>query len=915
MPDAAVCKVCGKNEATETCAVCGIDLCEMCKQVVQTEDISASHRVKGMSTEGVLGPAQKRRTVCARCMAETDFFEKDDHGPAAAVEEAPAGAPADRLKPFRKPGAGTVVEKVGDLTVDLAEIAPDIRGNEERVRSILGTDYIETRIRQYDTRIRPFTRAEDLAEWDRVLLERYRPLYTRPWTQDRAAAGTGTGPDRDAEEALRNLAEHVSGVAKTLASARQVLDEALKAFGPDKALDLGRSIAYPSCNTTVLTGFVPGNLGEMDRALRYAEAQLVEQAAVVAQGRGDPLELESRALHLGSIQFLASEVEEIAKICCFGSLSTGDMSVQEMAFYPEARTPVGLGTVDRTRPVLSFFGDDFLVLFQTLGRLEEEGLAAGVEITGIGNAGHELARLTPAAKVLTSTGKALKAVRSAVPDLLVVSDSCYPLDVAAHARKAGIPVLAAGPRTSLNLEDASGEEVEAVVARLRKGESLRVRPPDRAAAVVAGFFRGFAGKMGKPPGPETIAAGAEACTACDLCFHACPSSLALSPALTARDTNALAGLYERCSFCGRCESACPEGIPLLDCLIASAGEKIAADDFRMRPGRGPLSHLEFRDLTFGLVLGGNAPGMVALLGCGRYPGADRELMEMARELLDRNCVVMTAGCAAADVARRIEEQSGKPFVEGYPSMATLKGLVNCGGCSADAHIMASLFKFAQLGGGISIKANLDQPADYSLNRAPFVVIIWGAASDKMLAKAAGFARVGAPVIFGPCGFRLTRSLVGNKYRREDWTIYDGLDGRVREMDPSPPHLIFPVETHQEALTMAMKLCFTACALRDPRLSTIDNYTEIHEKYFGELPDDWHYYLRSPLELHVMKRMRFLKILKDEHGWEVERTTVRRVRDRGGDMVPLEQYLEDYAVKQGRYATLMKRLVMKEAVKE
>ena len=74
MSEAVLCGVCNQNEAAEKCAVCGIDLCEMCRQVVQTEDISASHRVKGISTEGVLGPAQKRRTVCARCMADTDFI-------------------------------------------------------------------------------------------------------------------------------------------------------------------------------------------------------------------------------------------------------------------------------------------------------------------------------------------------------------------------------------------------------------------------------------------------------------------------------------------------------------------------------------------------------------------------------------------------------------------------------------------------------------------------------------------------------------------------------------------------------------------------------------------------------------------------------------------------------------------------
>ena len=79
MSEAVVCKSCNQNEASEKCTVCGIDLCEMCQQIVHTEDISAAHRVKGMSTEGVLGPAQKKRVVCAKCMADTDFMDKDDH--------------------------------------------------------------------------------------------------------------------------------------------------------------------------------------------------------------------------------------------------------------------------------------------------------------------------------------------------------------------------------------------------------------------------------------------------------------------------------------------------------------------------------------------------------------------------------------------------------------------------------------------------------------------------------------------------------------------------------------------------------------------------------------------------------------------------------------------------------------------
>jgi acetyl-CoA decarbonylase/synthase complex subunit alpha len=911
MSDAVLCGMCNHNEAAEKCVVCGIDLCEMCRQVVQTEDISASHRVKGISTEGALGPAQKRRTVCAKCMAETDFIDKDDHEPAAA-ETKTHELRKDRLKGFKQPKEGEVTEKVGDLAVDLGKITPDIRGNEDLVRQILRDDYIETRVKQYETKIRPFTRAEDLAEWDRILLKRYRPLYTQ---SDPKNGSSAVQASRETALALGNLEEHVSAATKAVASAREVLTEALKVFGSEKAIELGQSIVYPTCNIAALTGFEPKNLAQLDQALSYAEAQLIEQASVVSQGGGDPLDLESRALHLGSLQFLATEVEELVKICCFESLSTGDLPVKEMAFYPEARTPVGLGTVDQSRPVLAFFGDDCLPILYTVGRLEEEDLAPGIEITGLGNAGHELVRLYPAGKVLTSTGKAIKGIRSGIPDLIVASRSCYPLDVIGQAKKAGIPVLATGSAVSVSAPDLSEEPVEKIVGRLKEAESLVVRSVEKAADAVAAFFKDFPGKMGKVPDPAVIEQGAKKCTGCDACFHVCPNSLLISTALKNAGGASLADLYDRCLFCGECEAVCAEEIPVMDCLLAAAADKVAADKFRMRPGRGPLSHLEFRDLTFGLVLGGNGPGMVSLLGCGHYPGGDDELADMAKELLDRNCVVMTAGCAAGDVARKLDEETGKAFPENYPSMATLKGLVNCGGCSADTHIMASMYKFAQLGGGISGKANFDQVADYSLNRAPFAVIIWGPASDKMMAKASGFARIGAPVVIGPSGFKFKRMLVGNKYTRDDWTMYDGIDGSVREVDPSPPHLIFPVETKEEAVAMALKLCFTTCALREPRLSTIDNYTEIHQKYFHSLPDDWTYYLRSPLELHVMKRMRLLKILRDEHGWEVERTTANRVRNRNGELVTMDQYIDNYGIKQGRYATMLKRLIMREAVKE
>ncbi|MFO7962294.1 MAG: 4Fe-4S dicluster domain-containing protein [Desulfobacterales bacterium] len=908
MAEKIICGSCNENEAIEKCAICGINLCEMCKQVVQTEDISASHRVGGVSTEGVLGPAQKKITVCARCLAETDFFEEEEH--AAVAED--AESVKDRLKKFKMPGKGDITATVGSYELDLTDITPDIRGKEELVKKILKTDYNESRVRQYGTKIIPFPKAGDLSEWDQVLLNRYRPLYTSP---EYVIEHGKRKQASDIVQASKTLKDHVSATAKALASARGVLDEAIAALGPEKEIDLGRSIAYPTCNIALLTGFYPKNLAEMDGVLEYGESQLVEQLAVLEQKNGNPMELEARSLHLGSIFALATEVEEMVKICCFGFLSTGDMGVADVANYPPARTPVGMGTVDRSKPVLAFFGDNIMPIFHTVGVLEEEGIEKKIEITGIGNAGHELVRMYPEGKVLTSTGKAIKAIRSGIADLIVATESCFPIDLAGQAKKAGIPLLAAGSATCLDAPDLSEETEEEICNRLNNREAVLVRSYEKAANVIAVYFKNFAGKMGTILKLEELEFEKERCTACDRCFHACPNSLQISTAMKDEEGFTFQDIYKSCFFCGKCEDVCPENIPIIDLILAANAEAISKDAFRMRPGRGPLSHLEFRDLTFGLVLGGNGPGMAVLLGCGRYPGTDDEMAFMAKELLDRNCVVMTAGCAAADVSRIIDEKSEKSFPEKYLAMATLKGFVNCGGCTADSHILGSLSKFALLGGGVSIKGNLEQPADYSMNRAPFVVIIWGAASDKMLAKASSFVRMGAQVVVGPNGLETFRSLVGNKYDRSTWTIYDGVTGDLKEIDPSPMHGIYPVETKEEALTMTMKLFALACNLRDPRLSVIDNYTEIHEKYFGHLPDDWTYFVRSPLELHVMKRMRLLKILREEYGWEIERTQVNKVKDRSGNMVSLEDYTENYGIKQGAYATLIKRLVMREAVKE
>jgi CO dehydrogenase/acetyl-CoA synthase alpha subunit len=187
--------------------------------------------------------------------------------------------------------------------------------------------------------------------------------------------------------------------------------------------------------------------------------------------------------------------------------------------------------------------------------------------------------------------------------------------------------------------------------------------------------------------------------------------------------------------------------------------------------------------------------------------------------------------------------------------------------------------------------------------------MWNADTDDWYTVAAGLVRAGFPVILGPSGFKFKRYLMANKYDRDKWWMYDGVSGEKKEVDPGPVHMIVPVETKEEAVAMAMRLFARPLALRDPRLSSLDNYLDAFERFFGEYPDDWHLYVRSEQEIHMFKRVKMLRILEKEQGWEIEGARVKRARHRDGTLMDMSEYTDTYGVQQGRYSTLISRLIL------
>ncbi|NAT10885.1 hypothetical protein C4E22_04985 [ANME-1 cluster archaeon AG-394-G06] len=803
--------------------------------------------------------------------------------------------------------ANKKIVKVGDCEVDLEEVVRDLRGVEDIATDII-KEMGERRVKQWKPKLNILAHASDITEWDSVLLNRYHPLYT-------SIPSTPTIME-ESNQAKLSLQDTCKGLFKQLTFARDLLEFAIKVFGRNREIDMGSSITYPTMNTSMLTGFYTKNLDDMDRALSYAEAQLSELLLAAYFGAESVIEFEEKALHAGALTFLAMEIAETIKMCCFEFFNAGNHPATEYSDSPPVEIEVGMGVVDRTKPVIVFFGNNFLPAWFAVEHVKANGLEDAIEICGVGAVGHDIPRFYKGGKVLTSAVKARKVTRAGIPDVVVASETCLDFDLVAEAKRVDAKVIAYGYKAGSGLEDRSDDSVDDILKDVMENDlpGVRITIPEKAGelAVKLAIAIKQKGKRKENYLLAELKKEASRCNSCDLCIELCPNKQTISKAMD--DVSALADIYDNCIFCGVCERACPEGVPIMDLIMSAAATtgKLKGDKYLMRAGRGPMSELEWRDLTFGIILGGNGPGMINIIGCGNHPGSEREVAEMARYFLERNALVTVSGCVAADVAKYFDK-NGFLF-EQYIAAGVLKGLVNFGGCTAISHVPAAIYRGALVGSGYTPKANWTQIADYLYARLPVVVIMWGAATEEMYAVAAGLVRSGIPVVIGPSGFKFKRYFLGDKDDRSKWWMYDGVTGEKKEVEPCPMHMLVPVDTKEEAIAMCAKLLHRPLALRDPRLASLEAENEAYKTFFGEYSDDWHLYVRSEQELHVMRRAELLRKLEQEHGWEIEGMKIKRARHRSGELMDMQEYNKRYGIQLGRYSTLVPRLITRKDIK-
>jgi acetyl-CoA decarbonylase/synthase complex subunit alpha len=235
---------------------------------------------------------------------------------------------------------------------------------------------------------------------------------------------------------------------------------------------------------------------------------------------------------------------------------------------------------------------------------------------------------------------------------------------------------------------------------------------------------------------------------------------------------------------------------------------------------------------------------------------------MAMEFARRKFIVCTSGCAAISIGMYRDEEGRSPY-EIFPGDFTAGGIVNVGSCVSNSHISGAAIKIASIFAKRNLRANYEEIADYVYNRVGAVGVAWGAMSQKAASIAAGFWRLGIPVIVGPHGVKYRRMLLGRSDRDEDWFVHDARTGDQVYGGPVPEHLFVAAETKEEAMMLVPKLCMRPNDTARGRSIKLTHYLDLSRRFTGDLPSDLPLFVRSPADIPLTMKEDVIRRLGNE----------------------------------------------------
>jgi acetyl-CoA decarbonylase/synthase complex subunit alpha len=334
----------------------------------------------------------------------------------------------------------------------------------------------------------PFPSVGTFRDWDRKLLERYKPFYM-PFcdlcclctfgkcdlTGDKKGA---CGITMAAQQSRIVLLACCIGASTHCAHARHMLDHLIEKYGRDHRLDIAVNTNVEAPNTRLVCGIRPKTLRDLEDALDYVETQLVQLTAAAHTGQeGDNIDFESKAFHAGMLDHVAMEVADVCQISTLGF-------PKGVADAP--MTEIGFGAIDTSKAVVMCIGHNVLPSVDIIDYLMENKLFGEVEVGGLCCTAHDNSRYDKRAKIMGPISWQLRYIRSGIPDVVVVDEQCLRTDIVEEAQKIGAPVIATSEKSMLGLPNRTHDPADQIVSDLVEGRTpgVLIIEPDKVGEVV-----------------------------------------------------------------------------------------------------------------------------------------------------------------------------------------------------------------------------------------------------------------------------------------------------------------------------------------------------------------------------------------------------------------------------------------------